>query len=101
MQRYIIVIILIAQSLVGFSQSYNKLNPDETVKKISTLLYLINNYYVDTLNMSKVTEDAIQVTLKELDPHSAYISSKDVKKANEGLEGSFEGVGLTFQIYAE
>jgi carboxyl-terminal processing protease len=101
MQRYIIVIILIAQSLVGFSQSYNKLNPDETVKKISTLLYLINNYYVDTLNMSKVTEDAIQVTLKELDPHSAYISSKDVKKANEGLEGSFEGVGLTFQIFKD
>ena len=101
MQRYIIVIILIAQSLVGFSQSYNKLNPDETVKKISTLLYLINNYYVDTLNMSKVTGDAIQMTLKELDPHSAYISSKDVKKANEGLEGSFEGVGLTFQIFKD
>ncbi|OFY49835.1 MAG: hypothetical protein A2W85_17175 [Bacteroidetes bacterium GWF2_41_31] len=77
------------------------IDPEVTVKKLNTLIYLINNFYVDTLNMNDLTETIIVNTLKELDPHSAYITKKDVEKANEGLEGSFEGVGLTFQLYKD
>ena len=73
----------------------------ETTRKASTLLQLINNFYVDTLDMAELTEKAIVMTLKELDPHSAYISKKNVEKANEPLEGSFEGVGLTFQLFKD
>ena len=67
-------------------------------QKLATTLYLIENFYVDTANIDKVTEDAIIAALKELDPHSAYISKKDVEKANERLVGSFEGIGVTFQL---
>jgi carboxyl-terminal processing protease len=67
-------------------------------QKLATTLYLIENFYVDTANTDKVTEDAIIAALKELDPHSAYISKKDVEKANEPLVGSFEGIGVTFQL---
>ena len=67
-------------------------------QKMGTVLYLIDNFYVDTANMDKVTEDAIIATLKELDPHSAYISKKDVEKANEPLVGSFDGIGVTYQL---
>ncbi len=67
-------------------------------QKFATTLYLIDNFYVDTANSEKVTEDAIIAALKELDPHSAYISKKDVEKANEPLVGSFEGIGVTFQL---
>ena len=67
-------------------------------QKLGTMLYLIENFYVDTTNLDKVTEDAIVAALKELDPHSAYISKKDVEKANEPLVGSFEGIGVTFQL---
>ena len=67
-------------------------------QKLATTLYLIENFYVDTANLDKVTEDAIIAALKELDPHSAYISKKDVEKANEPLVGSFEGIGVTFQL---
>ena len=67
-------------------------------QKLGTVLYLIENFYVDTANTDKVTEDAIVAALKELDPHSAYISKKDVEKANEPLVGSFEGIGVTFQL---
>ncbi len=77
------------------------LDGNSTFKKYSTLLYLINNFYVDTIDMSKLTEDAIVQTLKELDPHSAYIPKKSVEKSNESLVGSFEGVGLTFQIFKD
>ena len=68
------------------------------VQKLGTTLYLIENFYVDTANIDKVTEDAIIAALRELDPHSAYISKKDVEKANEPLVGSFEGIGVTFQL---
>ena len=67
-------------------------------QKLGTTLYLIENFYVDTANLDKVTEDAIIAALKELDPHSAYISKKDVEKANEPLMGSFEGIGVTYQL---
>ncbi|MDZ7777381.1 MAG: PDZ domain-containing protein [Bacteroidales bacterium] len=39
--------------------------------------------------------------LKELDPHSTYLSKEEVKEANEPLEGNFEGVGIQFQIYKD
>ena len=61
----------------------------ETTKKYNSLLYLINNFYVDTMDMPEITEKAIILTLKELDPHSSYIPKSDVEKANEPLEGSF------------
>ena len=71
------------------------------LQKLSSVYYLINSFYVDTADFDKLTEEAIVTILKELDPHSAYISKKNVKKANEPLEGSFEGIGITFQIFQD
>ena len=67
-------------------------------QKIGTTLYLIENFYTDTVNLDKVTEQAIIAALKELDPHSAYLSKKEVEKANEPLVGSFEGIGVSYQL---
>mgnify|MGYP002622528886 FL=1 len=86
--------ILSAQNPQQKPQSKAQMN----AQKLGTTLYLIENFYVDTTNIDKVTEDAIIAALKELDPHSAYISKKDVEKANEPLVGSFEGIGVTFQL---
>ena len=77
------------------------MNMDETTKKFNSLLYLINNFYVDTMNMPEITEMAIVQALKQLDPHSSYIPKSEVEQANEPLEGSFEGVGITFQLYKD
>jgi len=82
-------------------QGWKPLNPNTTTRKYSTLLYLINNYYMDTVNMPQLTEKAIVATLRDLDPHSAYISKKDLERANEPLVGSFEGVGITFQLFKD
>ena len=81
-------------AMAATAQSKAQMN----AQKLGTTLYLIENFYVDTANLDKVTEDAIIAALKELDPHSAYISKKDVEKANEPLVGSFEGIGVTFQL---
>jgi len=101
-----LLIILIALFVFQFDsllaqQNVEPMDQLETTRKAGTLLQLINNFYVDTLDMAKLTEKAIVMTLKELDPHSSYISEKNVKKANEPLEGSFEGVGLTFQLFKD
>ena len=82
-------------------QGWKPLDPNTTTRKYSTLLFLINNYYMDTVNMQQLTEKAIVATLKDLDPHSAYISKKDVERANEPLVGNFEGVGITFQLFKD
>ena len=55
--------------------------------------------YVEEVDEEELIENAIIETLKELDPHSTYISAEDLQKANEPLEGSFEGIGITFQVY--
>jgi len=69
-----------------------------TEAKYKMALQLIDLYYLDTVSNEKLTEAAIKAMLKELDPHSTYIAKKDVKKTNEPLEGSFEGVGINYQI---
>ena len=91
-----IVLVLLAISQLSFAQ--NNAKPSETTQKLATTLYIIDNFYVDSTDMPKLTEEAIVAMLKSLDPHSAYIAAKDVEKANEELVGSFEGIGVTFQI---
>ena len=61
-------------------------------------MYLIENFYVDSTDMPKLTEEAIIAMLKSLDPHSSYIAAEDVQKTNENIEGGFDGIGVTFQI---
>ena len=83
----------------GINNNINAQNKTQmNAQKMGTTLYLIENFYTDTVDLDKVTEDAIIAALRELDPHSAYISKKDVEKANEQLVGSFEGIGVTFQL---
>ena len=96
-----LLLALFITTLTYGQNNITNINPNETVKKISTLLYLINNYYVDTLDVPELTEKAIILTLKELDPHSAYIPKKEVEASNETLEGSFDGVGITFQLFKD
>ncbi len=80
---------------------WKPMDPKTTTQKFSTLLFLIDNFYMDTVNMQQLTEKAIIATLKDLDPHSAYISKKNVKSAEEPLVGSFEGIGINFQLFKD
>jgi carboxyl-terminal processing protease len=66
--------------------------------KFTELLGIINQSYVDSVEMSELEEQAINDLLKGLDPHSVYIAASDLKQANEQLEGNFEGIGVEFNI---
>ena len=71
---------------------------NEETFKIGRTLGLIDSYYVDSVDLGSLTEKAIIEILKNLDPHSTYISAKDVKEMNEPLNGNFEGIGIQFNL---
>jgi carboxyl-terminal processing protease len=66
--------------------------------KVGHLLQLIDNNYVDTVDMNSLIEDAMPQILSELDPHSRYFNPKDAEEASEDLRGSFSGIGVQFRI---
>ena len=67
-------------------------------KKLQNAFQIINFLYVDSVDSKKLTEDAINGMLSKLDPHSAYTNASDTKKFTEPLEGSFEGIGVQFNM---
>jgi carboxyl-terminal processing protease len=69
--------------------------------KINSILNVIESSYVDTVNRKELVEAAIPAILKKLDPHSIYIPAKDLARANEPLEGNFEGIGITFNMLTD
>lgn len=66
--------------------------------RLSNLLHIIDDQYVDSVNINDLVEIAIPQILAELDPHSVYISAKDVETANNDLKSSFSGIGIEFVI---
>lgn len=66
--------------------------------KLNNLLHIVDDQYVDTVNINTLVENAMPQILAELDPHSVYISAKDVQAATDDLKGSFSGVGIEFTI---
>ena len=66
--------------------------------RLSNLLHIIDDQYVDKVNIDSLVDMAIPQILSDLDPHSAYISAKDAQSENDKLKGSFSGVGIEFTI---
>lgn len=66
--------------------------------RLNNLLHIIDDQYVDSVNINDLVEKAMPQILAELDPHSVYISAKDVQATNDELKGSFSGVGIEFTI---
>lgn len=66
--------------------------------RLSNLLHLIDDQYVDKVNIDSLVDVAIPQILADLDPHSVYISAKDAQTVADDLKGSFSGVGIEFTI---
>jgi len=69
-----------------------------STNKLNALLRIIDDQYVDTVNMADLVEEAMPQILAELDPHSTYIPAKDLEAVNSELESSFSGIGVQFTI---
>jgi len=79
-----------------FSDIFHNISKSDN--KISELLQLIDEYYVDTVDINNLTEEMAIELIAKLDPHSVYIPAKDLEIVNNELEGSFSGIGVQFNI---
>lgn len=93
----IVVLALIAGFIVGaFVHRNSSLSPKQ--KKLNTVLELIGDDYVDPINTDSLIETLFPALVGGLDPHSSYISAQDLRSFNEDLDGSFGGVGISFNM---
>lgn len=83
-------------SMLGVNAQQTSLSPD--LQKIIWASHFVVNNYVDTVNEKQFADETIAAMLQTLDPHSSYIPKEEVEKANEGLRGDFDGIGVTFQM---
>ena len=67
-------------------------------RKLNNILNLVSNEYVDNIQVDSLIELSIPEILSNLDPHSYYLSAKELQLAEEDLSGSFSGIGISFQI---
>ncbi|MCD6332275.1 MAG: PDZ domain-containing protein [Bacteroidales bacterium] len=90
--------VFIGNSLKNNTVSQMPLKVFTTSDKISTILNYIQQNYVDPVNRDSLTEEIIRPLLEKLDPHSFYISAKDLQAINENLRGNFDGIGVQFNM---
>jgi len=68
------------------------------IEKMKEVLLSIDNNYVDSISVDFLAEEGIKGMLKELDPHTSYIPSKEINRANANLRGSYNGIGVEFDV---
>jgi carboxyl-terminal processing protease len=91
---------LVLLGLVLQSQAQVK-SPAATTEKFAMLLNYIEHYYVDSVNSAELTEKAIVSLLENLDPHSSYFTAEEMQDSNEPLQGSFSGIGVSFNLHKD
>ena len=112
MKKYVFPTLTIVCLLIGFligNAISNKVNAQrffiqngqlfqQPESKIDQLLMLMNEAYVDPIDVDSITEEVMKETVKRLDPHSAYIPKEDLEMVNSELSASFSGIGVQFSI---
>ena len=97
MKKFLILAACFA-TLAAQAQLRTTIGKDSPQLKMQIAEMAIKNLYVDTVNENKLVEDAIRGMLEKLDPHSSYSTAKETKAMNESLQGSFEGIGVQFNV---
>lgn len=82
------------RTVINVKKGYDNSN----YQKIQDIIDIIDNYYVDSVNREELFEQTISDMLHKLDPHSNYISAKDLQLTNEQIQGEFSGIGIRFFI---
>ena len=97
-KKILCAVILSLQIIVSNAQMTVRLGDDSPLRKLQIAEMAISNLYVDSVDEGKLVEDGIRGMLEKLDPHSSYLTAKEVKEANEPLQGNFEGIGVQFNM---
>jgi carboxyl-terminal processing protease len=73
-------------------------NLRDSIIKFNDVLTYTEKYYIEEVDTQKLVEAAINGMLSDLDPHSVYISPKQMESVEEAFRGDFEGIGIEFQV---
>ncbi|MBW7889215.1 MAG: PDZ domain-containing protein, partial [Bacteroidetes bacterium] len=98
---FVVVFGLFTVAFLGgayFNELISGDNIYEQLSKFKDVLSITDKFYVDDVDTGKLTEDAINGMLSNLDPHSVYIKPETLKKVNEDFKGKFEGIGIEFSV---
>ena len=95
---FVTIISLLIFTTGSFAQFRINMGDDSPLRKLQMAELAITNLYVDSVDERKLAEDAIRGMLEKLDPHSSYTTAKETKAMNEPLQGSFEGIGVQFNM---
>ncbi len=93
----VFALILVFGILLGKSLNFETFHSND-LNKFNLVLSQLEEAYVDSINKDDLIEDAVTNLLKNLDPHSYYIKAKDLASINEPMEGSFDGIGVEFNL---
>lgn len=99
MKRLLFVSLLVMLlSLDSMAQFRLNMGSDSPLRKLQMAEMAVTNLYVDSVNEQRLVEDAIRGMLEKLDPHSSYTTARETKAMSESLNGSFEGIGVQFNM---
>ncbi|MEJ5287279.1 MAG: S41 family peptidase [Bacteroidota bacterium] len=101
MKKYIIILLAVVFGIVVgfyFSPLLSTDNIYQQIKKIDRVLNIVVKNYLEPVDTQKLTEAAIKGMLNELDVHSVFISAEEMKRVTEDFQGSFEGIGIEFDV---
>lgn len=92
--------VLIVGLLLGMKLESTILGDDTftQLRKLEEAFVIINQRYVETVDPKRIAEEAIGSMLRNLDPHSSYVSAEDAREVQEGYQGSFGGIGIWFDL---
>ncbi len=98
MKRKLLTIVASICCITASAQIQNQGDLDNAMRKLYTATVMTTLFYVDSVDCNKLVEDAINGMLDKLDPHSSYTNAEETKKFQEPLQGSFEGIGIQFNL---
>ena len=93
-----ILMVALLGTVSASAQMRIRMGEDSPLRKLQIAEMAVTNLYVDSVDEQKLVEDGIRGMLEKLDPHSSYLTPKEVNQANESLQGSFEGIGVQFNM---
>lgn len=94
----IISLLCLITALSASAQLKLNFGSDSPIRKLQIAEMAVTNLYVDSVDEQKLVEDAIVGMLQKLDPHSSYSTAKETKALTESLQGSFDGIGVQFNM---
>ncbi len=68
------------------------------LQNFSKVLNLIQQYYVEEVDTKKLIQGAIKGMLKELDPHTSFMTADVFKEFETETSGEFGGLGIEMSI---